>query len=508
MTPDVWPPEHLEAITHDMRVWEAWWVGDTLKLRNQTPTTHPASGVWQRVRSFWNRANNQPSNRPTRSDMHIPLAADICETSAQLIYGQPPALTAAQKDTPTSQRITQYVENGLFDTLVEGAEMGAALGGRYHRVTWTPNHDAPFVTTIPADRAIPTFTWGNLTSVVFHTTVENTATQTIRHLETHTLSPDGLGLIRHELYQGTQTTLGHPIPLTDHPTTLPLATEVDQDGYITTGRTPGLCVVYFPNIAPQRRWRNHPTGKHLGRSDLDGLDGLLDALDETWNSWMRDIRLGKSRVLTARHMLEDVDGNPTFDLDQELFLGLETPGSPDQLNLEALQFAIRYSEHQATVEALTANILRSAGYSRATFGEDSTGLVTATEIKAREKATLTTRSRKLRLEQPRLEQLLRKLLDIDTSVYNTPNLDPTEVEATFPDIAVDSPEAATSMAVALAGARLASRHTLVQMIHPDWTPDAIKEEMDQIQADYQTIVSPEDFRMPTIGVDRAGRERS
>ena len=69
---------------------------------------------------------------------------------------------------------------------------------------------------------------------------------------------------------------------------------VDGD-MISTG-SPGLAVVYVPNQRPSS-WRNDPLGQHLGRSDLAGVESLMDALDEAYSSWMRDIRLGKARLL-------------------------------------------------------------------------------------------------------------------------------------------------------------------------------------------------------------------
>ncbi|MDK7200494.1 hypothetical protein, partial [Corynebacterium amycolatum] len=101
----------------------------------------------------------------------------------------------------------------------------------------------------------------------------------------------------------------------------------------------------------------------------------------------------------------------------------ETLGSIGESSpLQPVQFSIRFAEHAATIDKLVANIIRSAGYSPATFGEQEVGVMTATEVRAREKATLTTRDRKIRLEQPRLEDLLVKMLTIDADVYGTKGL--------------------------------------------------------------------------------------
>ncbi|MDI9588752.1 MAG: phage portal protein [Acidobacteriota bacterium] len=504
-----WPPADMKEIMCDLAQYEAWWTGRITEQQNPSPdtaTTTPRPNRFMRRFRLWTRRKHHPPARPSRADIHVPLAADICEASAQLLYGQPPTLTRTTRDntdTPTRQRVNEYVNAGLWEALLEGAETGAALGGRYHRVTWDETRTAPFITTIAQDQAIPTFKWGKLQAVTFHTTLAPLAENkhaVYRHLETHETDENGNGTIRHQLYEGTLNNLGHAIPLTDHPDTSPLAGQVDADGLIITGRTPGLNVVYFPNLTPQRRWRHNPQGRYLGRSDLEDVIGLLDALDETWNSWMRDIRLAKSRVIAPRHMLEDADGKPVFDLDQELFEAVEAPGDPNGgVNFQSVQFSIRFQEHAATINELVSNIIRSAGYSRATFGENEAGIKTATEIKAREKNTYQTRERKLRSEAAALEQLIRKMLTVDEAVYNTSGLDPDEIQVAFPNIALDSPEAAAQTAATLAGARIASLATLVGMIHPDWDDDQIAGEVEAIRNENVTVTDPDQFH-PLAGL--------
>ena len=43
----------------------------------------------------------------------------------------------------------------------------------------------------------------------------------------------------------------------------------------------------------------------LAARTFDQLEPLFDALDEVYASWMRDIRLGKARILAGRNSLQD-----------------------------------------------------------------------------------------------------------------------------------------------------------------------------------------------------------
>lgn len=296
-----------------------------------------------------------------------------------------------------------YLDDGLVSTLAEGAEVGAALGGRYHRVTWDSGR--VFASTIDTDAAYPTFTWGRLTAVTFWHVLAIDGQAVTRHVERHELDAQGDGVVLHGLYIGTSDRLGQRHPLNQHPATAHLT--VDADGALIGTRTPGLMVEYIPNQTPNRRWRKDTIGRNLGRSDFDGIEPLMDALDEAYSPWMRDVRNGKGRILAAESMLDDhgPGRGASLDLDRGVFVGL--PGLlPDRnataLPIQVVQFAIRVEEHLRTCQQLVEDIFRSAGYSAQTFGEGpDSAAMTATEVQSRERRSYLTRNRKLRHEAPR-----------------------------------------------------------------------------------------------------------
>lgn len=502
-----WPPREWQPITQKTSEWAAWWSGDTQALWNtyhaETPAPHRRGLIGFVQRFFWGRTTNAAANRPSRGDLHIPVAADLCASSADFLYATPPTITTPNETT--NQQIERYKDDGLLEALLTGAETGAALGGRYHRVTWDPTvADCPFLTTVDADHAIPEFRWGRLTAVTFWTVIEQTGNTTWRHLERHELTPDGLGLTYHGVYEGTPDNLGIMRSLAEHPTTTPLANMVGPDGYVTTGITGGLPVAYIPNVTPQIRWRTHPTARNLGRSDLDGIEPLMDALDETYSAWMRDIRLAKARIFVDRDMLTqsrpDKDGNThtTFDLDQEIFAPLDgIAGSmADQVPIHPQQFNIRYAEHQATANELMAQIIHGARYSQASFADTGDSDITATEVRARQAKTATTRGRKIRLEKPAVQALIIKMLTVDQAVFATPGLDPTDLTVNFPPFVQDTTENNAQTVQTLRAAQLLSVETGVQMAHPDWDKTQVDEEVARIQA-AQPLTDPAQWRPNT-----------
>jgi len=494
-----WPPPQLRQILRAMAGWDAWYTGDPEKLALHYGATGPnliaanmdhlatyRGGLVGRVaRWFW----GQPQRSLQMTKLHVPVAADLCQVSADLLFAKPVTLTVDHSATQT--RLASLADDGLHDTLAEAAEIAAALGGVYLRVTWDRSvvPDQPFLTAVHADGAAPEFRWGRLVAVTFWRVANRDRDAVLRHLERHELDASGEGVIAHGLYLGSDDSLGRPVPLTESPVTAGLAALVDENGAIPT-RSPGLAVVYAPNARPQRIWRADPLGASLGRPDLDGVEHLMDALDETYTSWMRDIRLGKARVFLAKSMLDQLPNGQgvAWDADQEIYAALNLLAPPGNtgngLPIQAEQFAIRYAEHAATAAELLAVILRTAGYSAQTFGMDPgdarASNLTATEVQARERRSYLTRDRKIRLWRPAVAAIATKLLWTDRVVFGS-RVDPNRpVNVVFADSAQESALALAQTAQALSAAGAASTRTLVQLVHPAWDADQVAGEADLI----------------------------
>ena len=98
----------------------------------------------------------------------MPLAAEIAQSSADLLFGDPPELRIEENEK-ASDRLHEIAQaSGLVNTLLEAAELCAALSGVYLRVSWdTEVTDHPFLTVVNADRAVPEFAYGVLRAVTF-----------------------------------------------------------------------------------------------------------------------------------------------------------------------------------------------------------------------------------------------------------------------------------------------------------------------------------------------------
>lgn len=502
----MWPPLRYLPCAADMALWSAWWSGSAEELASVYGTTSggnsPTARAWSATtgeagtgaairRSGWLGnflrrwfVGNVPSEGEKRTTYHVPLAGDLASTSASLLFGQPPSLKC-DGDTATQDYLSELIDDGTHAKLMESAEYAAALGGVYLRVVWdTDIADKPWIDKVPADCAVPEFRYGKLTAVTFWSVIRDEGKEVVRHLEKHLV---GQGAILHGVYKGDQKTLGIPMSLTDFEETRPFAASLTQGNAITFPDAPGdaATVAYVPNMLPNRIWRSlGPQAEPLGRSDFSGVEGLMDGLDEALSSWMRDIRLGKARLIVPPSNLQSLGrGKGSFlDLEQEVMVpinSLVTGEAAVKDQILPQQFDIRWQAHQQTCLALIEEIITRTGYSSQTLGMQGDIAVTATEVVARERKSLTTRGKKINYWRPALADIIYGLMAIDATVF-TSGIAPVRPEIEWPDaVHPDQLELARTVQ-AMRAAEATSIETAVETLHPDWKPEQVALEVGRI----------------------------
>lgn len=503
-----WPPPECAKPLRLYREWHAWYSGDPETLAEvysgegyfvaSTDRRYSAAmgggvrGVLARF--WWGRPTSSPQQPSVK--LHLPAAGDLSMYAADLLFGAEPDVMVGEpikgagpdgkvvmSPSPATVRFDEISDEiGLIPRLLEAAEQDSAYGGVYLRVTvppkiggWRPV-EAPIVEAIPPDAAVPEWRNGFLSAVTFWREVGRTSGGALdkvrvwRHLERH--EP---GMVYHALYLGTAEKLGELMPLTMTEATKDL-TEAAQ-----TGAT-GLAVEYVPNMRPHRLIR----GTNLGRSDYSGAEPIMDALDETWSSWMRDIRLAKGRLVIPEALLEsNGKGNgANFDADREIFTAIGGMPTPDAKMLTPVQFLIRVNEHRDTAAAQLRQIWRTAGYSVGENGEESEAqaAATATEVVSRGARTAATRKRKIGYWQPALRRLVRTMLEMDMAAGFSKGLDVSSVVVEFPPAVAPDPKQVAETVELLNRAKAISTKTAVEMVHPDWDETAVMAEVDAILA--------------------------
>jgi len=478
-----WPPAPHSPIYRQYRVLDAWYRGDADELARiygaesgarVLPADRPSQyrgGIVGRVaRWFWG-APTPPHQKRTK--LHVPVASDIATMSADLLFSEPPEVVA--DDQATRARLEALMPE-LHPRLLEGAELGAALGGYYLRAVWdTAVSPMPWLDVVAADAAVPEWRWGRLSAVTFWRVVEpeDDKNRCLVHLERH--EP---GAILHGLYRLDDGEIDRVLPLDAHPATTGLEPVVDT-------RIRRLTAVYVPNQRPNRDWRRDPVAAPLGRSDFAGpVLGLFDALDETWSSWLRDIRLGKGRLVVPSGYLQDLGPGrgAAFDLDREVYEPVEALDDGAGLHITATQFAIRVAEHRDTAAELLTAILRATGYSAQSFGLSGDVAMTATEVAAKERRSLVTRGRKTLYTRVPLGDALEMLLALERARFGSPvPVERPRIE--FGDSVAPDPRALAETADMMRRAEAASTYTLVKLLHPDWEDVDVLAEVDRIRAE-------------------------
>jgi A118 family predicted phage portal protein len=376
------------------------------------------------------------------------------------------------ENTAAQDRIEALMDDGLQATLLEGGEVCAGLGGAYMRVVWDDKlRDRAWLDIVHADCAVPTFFCGQLISVIFWRVLEIDGGTFIRHLECR--EP---GLITHGVYKGTQDKIGTLRPLTDFEQTKDFAESLTLPGNVMTAE-------YIPNYRPARSWRNIPSAAYWGQSDYQGVTGLMDALDEVYASWMRDIRLAKGRIIVPNAYLQSSGPGKgsAFAEDKEVYAGLDMLVRADANGgLTLNQFAIRVAEHRDTSTALIEQIVRQAGYSAATFGEVADGqAVTATEIRSRERRSMVTRSRKGLYWRPALRNITQALMVVEQFLFSS-GVEPELPDVEFQDSISEDPQTLATTASLLRTAEAASTETLVRLVNSDWDDEKVNAEVARI----------------------------
>jgi hypothetical protein len=546
-----WPPAPFDRALDKFNEWDALYIGDPALLTQAYSPVKPThthngqpytGGVVGKVASaFWGAPVAEAESRP---QLHIPLPADMAQLSADLVFGESPKFTLdAGEPAPAGPdgivpedpgKVKRELAQARLDEimgsdharaeLIKAGEYAAALGGAYLSLIWDKTFadiDHVWFRAFSADVAVPEFRHGRLYSVRLWSEFDKGATTggMYRLIETH--SP---GSIVYTLWKGDESTLGYQvdvgaIPETEHIRSLLPATPEDVSNIaipntdspalevvLPTG-TQKLTVKYMPNMLPQREWRKAGALQYLGRSDFAGVEPLFHELDRTWSMLVNDIELGQGRITVPEDYLENLGTGmgASFDLRRRIYSGLNILDQDSTSSkMTITQFEIRVQEHLTAIAAITRAILRSAGYSPSSFGEDTSstnnsGAITATEVTDRDRASERTRDKKILYATPALAELAQVALEIDGLVY--PNqgggiYDLPVVE--FPNVSQVDLEKLGRTLVAFDTVGAVSLKTKVEMIHPDWDGGEVDEEIDLIKLDKGEGAPADPTRIGTI----------
>jgi len=421
--------------------------------------------------------------------LHVPIAGDIASTSADFLFSEMPDVkipeaheeTAENNAVDAQDRLDTIIEEGdVYSRLLEGAETSSAIGGVFVKLDWDDDvKEFPIPIMVQPDNTMWTFKWGFLQEVKFFKVVDRPDTNLYYRL----VETRRKGIIFNELYKGTTNKLGKKVSLESHESTAGME-EVIEHGLDS------ILAWYVPNKRPNRLWR----GSALGESDLQGIVGLMDAIDETYTNWVRDLRIARGRIIVPEYMLEsDSDGNLYHDIDKEVFVKVGgIADAAEQGDVTAVQFDIRAQQHYETAMELMKQTYSGAGYSPASFGlGDSTSNATATEIKQQQSKSFKTSAKKAKYWTSTLEDMFYWMLQVDNYVFGSNNGD-YKVQVNIQDSVQTDPMQQADAINKLTQAKAMSIDTVVRKLNPQWNEKQVENEVNKIMQENGMIVNEPD----------------
>lgn len=477
---------------------------------NRSDGTRRSGGIRGFLGRFFNGRIVEPTENRTR--IHAPVAENLATLSADLLTAEPPMFRIIGGDGEAIKGKVQERLDAIANspdharTMSHAAELTAGLGATVLTVQWDPSTtDRPWMQAAPCDAAIPEFIGNRLTAVNLYTLhLDQTdpmrlADEVYLHIERHEPGSIIHALFRVKLFEANAwgyETLGDLVPLDTHASTahipeIPGSKAGPVEGMVTlpTG-IDRLTAAWWRNV-PTKIFRK--TLPFLGRADFEGIEQLLDAVDEVWSSWMIDIKIARGRLIVPETML-DLAGpglGGSFDDAREILTPLAYLDlGAEQGRISAQQFSIRAEEHARSLLGLTREITQFAGYSLSSYGEQSQGGqggggITATEVTDRTTMTERTRDKKFRYFAEAMQPLTLAMLDLDRVHYRGGGEVPkgSTLDITITELSQMDPEKEARMIQYLRAAQAASTETLVRMQHPEWDNTQIRREVITIQSE-------------------------
>lgn len=460
-----------------------------------------------------------PHGMRTMSRMN--MAKALCSEMAGLVWGEECTVNVSiegrESDDENPDPLNEFMQNVLIknafhEKMQESIEEGLALGGAAYK-TWAESRHDENGNEIPdtrkimigyamADQFIP-ISWDNakVTEGVFVSRIARGGYYYTR-LEWHRWN--GLTyVITNELYRSeiqkgesseeTQDILGVRYPLSEIYPYLDEETEIPvEESLFTYWRTP------IANNLDD----NSPLGMSMYGNSLE----TLHALDVCFDSFEREFRLGKKRIIVPARAVRMVVDPQTgkqcryFDANDETYEALASD-SPDDLKIQDNSVELRVEEHVAAINAFLSILCLQTGFSSGSFTFDqNTGLKTATEVVSENSKTYKTIKTIQKQLRPAVEHLVRNIIDVailydmEYDGQSIANLvaNGYNVNITFDDGITQDRQTNLNEGVMLVGAGLLSKFTF--MTDPKYgqglTPEEAQAELDRIKSEGVGNVDP------------------
>lgn len=370
-----------------------------------------------------------------RNLAYLNLSKAVCAELAGMVWTDQCDVSVSTEgfeesaDDPLDQFVRDVLRRNNFDRkMSEAVEQAAALGGEAIKVWYEVKRDKAG-NEIPdsghirigfamADQFVPTQWDSAKVDGGIFVTRQARGGWYYTLLEWHEW--DGTTyVIRNELYrseikkdeQGNdQDILGFRYPLAA------LYPYMDEEVIVDTEKS---LFCYFRPPEANNLDDNSPLGISIYANAME----TLHAIDICFDSFVREFRLGKKRIIVPARMIRQVPDPITgqmlryFDATDETYEALSTD-DPDTLRIQDNSVELRVEEHVAAMNAFLNIFCLQVGLSAGTFSFDTSGgLKTATEVVSENSKTYKTVKNFQSQITPAIEQLVEAIIEV-ASLYD------------------------------------------------------------------------------------------
>ena len=465
--------------------------------------------------------------KATRNMAYLNLSKAVCAELAGMVWTDQTAVTVSTKGfTPTEANPDDPLQafvDGVLDKnnfgvkMLEAIEQAAALGGEAMKVWREVKRDEEgreiegtdklCIGWCMADQFVPTaWTNADVTEACFISRMAKNGYYYTR-LEWHKWDGETY-VVTNELFRSDMYKMGSQEPQDILGTRWPLAEIYPLlDAESTIDGLEASLFSYFRTPSANNIDDNSPLGVSVYANALE----TLHALDICFDSFVREFRLGKKRIIVPARMIKTVVDPQTgvprrfFDATDETYEALSTD-DPDSLKIQDNSVALRVEEHVAAINAFLNIFCLQVGLSAGTFSFDTrnNGIKTATEVVSENSKTYKTVRNFQNMVRPAVIRLVDNIIAV-AALYDMKTEDGQsvaelrsrgyEVNVAMDDGITQDRQTNINEGITLVGAGLMSKKTF--LTDPKYgqglTEDAAAAELQQI-ADEQ--------RVNTVTIDR------
>lgn len=431
----------------------------------------------------------------------------VSEELATIIYNEKCQINVSQETSEegSTDKLQEFIEDVLkrnkFNTkFPDFIEKMFALGGGVLKPYVNSNNELS-IQFVTADAFLPiSYTsTGEVKEGVFIAEIIK-GDKKYTHLEWHMYDDAGVYTIKHELYKSDKSSsdIGVKVSITE------LYPDMTIDEFMFPGITRTLFVYLKPNIS-----NNIDISSPLGISIYANSLDTLKAIDIAFDSFIREFRLGKKRIMVPYQALRTITDPKTgrqsryFDANDEVFQGFKSE-SPEQDKIADLSVELRVEEHVSAINAMLNLLSMQTGFSPGAFSFDGQSVKTATEVVSENSKTFRTKQAHEVVIEDALKHLIRSIIEL-ADAFDIENYTDKEYEVSiqFDDSIAQDRTADSAFYLSMVSGKLMSQKKAM-MLQFGYTEQEADDEIAQIKAETASFMSGEVDGFGLMGGDADG----